>query len=128
MITANNITAQGLTMGTMTPKASNQWTNASTGLNAATFNNNSSTFGTAASTTEPTMPANIIRPNTTKQFGPSTLKTHITTPKILFPYLHQFTFTYVDPMIQLWRSHQHTSQAYALARVCYYPHIQHMGT
>jgi hypothetical protein len=90
----------GLTMGTMTPKHPNQWTNASTGLNVATLNNNYSTYGNTASTTEPTIPANIIWPNTTKQFGPSTSKTHYNL-EYSFPCLCQFTFTFVDSMIQL---------------------------
>ena len=65
-ITTNNITAQGLTMGTMMPKASklnDQWFNC---LNAATHSANSNIFGEKVFSIEPTMPANTTGHDTIK--------------------------------------------------------------
>jgi hypothetical protein len=76
MVTTNNITAQGLTMGTMTPKASKSIYQRFHWLKSHHAQCLFLYLGNAASITEPTMPANIIRPNTNKQFGPSTSKTH----------------------------------------------------
>jgi hypothetical protein len=69
-VTTNNITAQGLTMGTMTPTP-NPWTNVYTGSNAGMLSSNSGTFGAKASSTEPTMPASTMHPSIINRCTPS---------------------------------------------------------
>jgi hypothetical protein len=65
-ITTNNITAQGLTMGTMTPKASKSMDQCFIGSNFGMPNTNSNIFGGRASSIAPTTPANIMHQNIIK--------------------------------------------------------------
>jgi hypothetical protein len=75
MVTTNNITAQGLTMGIMTPKHPNQWINASIGSNAAMPNVSFFISGVPALTIAQTTPTNIILQNITKQSVRFTFRT-----------------------------------------------------
>jgi hypothetical protein len=89
MITTNNITAQGLNMGTMTPQASkfvDQRFSSATKHNA-----NLLTFGVAAQTIVPIMQACIIQQNITKQSIHSASRTLYHTNKLFF-YINYYLF------------------------------------
>jgi hypothetical protein len=70
-ITMVNITAQGLTLGTMTLKASKSMDQQFCWLNAAVGNDSSYTYGAAASSIAPTTPVNTMHPSIIKLFAHS---------------------------------------------------------
>jgi hypothetical protein len=94
MVTTDNITTQGFTMGTMTPKASK--INASICSNVAMLNINLPTFGDAAPSIAPTTPAKIIRPSIIKPSAMSMLQTHSYSSEP-YPLLQHLQILVVDP-------------------------------
>jgi hypothetical protein len=76
MVTTNNITAQGLVMGTMTPKASKSMDQHFHWLKCCLTQCQHLYLWQCGINNRASYAANIIRPNTNKQFGLSTLKTH----------------------------------------------------
>jgi hypothetical protein len=117
MVTTDNITTQGLTMGTMTPKASKSMDQCFHWLKCRHAQHQFTYCGVAAPSIAPTTPANIIRPSIIKLSAISTSRTHSHTSK-LSPLLQNLRMSLVvDPEIQLQMSYQYTSQGCALARV-----------
>ena len=103
MVTTNNITAQGLTMGTMTPKASKSMDQRFQWLKCRNAQRQFLIFGVTAFTTAPTTTANIILRNITKPSAHSTFRIlfHVNETSFFFNQLSDpFTFTPVDPLIQ----------------------------
>jgi hypothetical protein len=73
----DNITAQGLTMGTMTPKDSKSMDQRLLWLKCRNAQCQFCYLGTKASSIAPTIPANTIHPNITNMYTHSTFLTAI---------------------------------------------------
>ncbi len=69
LVTTNNITAQGLTMGTMTPKASKSMDQHFHWLKCCSAHTNSNIFGARVFLIAPTTPVNILPQNIIKIFA-----------------------------------------------------------
>ncbi len=72
-ITTNNITSQGLTMGTMTAKASKSMDQCFYWLKCCDAQHQFKSCGERASSTEPAMPASTMLPNITSMCNPSSM-------------------------------------------------------
>jgi hypothetical protein len=68
LVTTNNITAQGLTIGTVTPKASKSMDQRFHWLSFGTHNANSNIFGARVYSIALTTPAKIMHKNIIKMF------------------------------------------------------------
>jgi hypothetical protein len=97
--TTNNITAQGLTIGTMTPKASKLMDQHFHWLNVDMCNTDSSISGKKVSLIAPTNPANIMHQNIIKMYAHFLFLKIPLSPNsdcIYFPGMHAITFLVIQ--------------------------------